>query len=65
MSLFSEIRHRNVLRVAIAYLAASWLLIQIVETLFPIFDLSDDVVGMVFLVGGYKAPKWLGIDRLL
>ncbi len=23
------------------------------------------VVGMVFLVGGYKAPKWLGIDRLL
>jgi len=23
------------------------------------------VVGMVFLVGGYKAPKWLDIDRLL
>ena len=23
------------------------------------------VVGMVFLVGGYKAPKWLGINRLL
>ena len=23
------------------------------------------VVGMVFLIGGYKAPKWLGIDRLL
>ena len=23
------------------------------------------VGGMVFLVGGYKAPKWLGIDRLL
>ena len=23
------------------------------------------VVGMVLLVGGYKAPKWLRIDRLL
>ena len=41
MSLFSELKRRNVLRVAIGYLAASWLLIQIVETLFPIFGLSD------------------------
>ena len=23
------------------------------------------VVGMVLLIVGYKAPKWLGIDRLL
>ncbi len=23
------------------------------------------VVGMVLLIGGYKAPKWLNIDRLL
>ncbi len=23
------------------------------------------VVGMVLLIGGYKAPKWLDIDRLL
>ena len=21
------------------------------------------IVGMVLLIGGYKAPKWLGIDR--
>ncbi len=36
---FDELKRRNVLRVAIAYLVASWLLIQIVETLFPVFGL--------------------------
>ena len=23
------------------------------------------IVGMVLLIGGYRAPNWLGIDRLL
>ena len=41
MSLLSELQRRNVTRVAIAYAAASWLLIQVVETLFPVFGLSD------------------------
>ena len=50
MSLFSELKHRNVLRVAIGYLAASWLLIQIVETLFPIFGLADELVRLFVIV---------------
>ena len=33
MTLFSELKRRNVLRVAAAYVAVSWLLIQVVETL--------------------------------
>jgi hypothetical protein len=37
MSLFNELARRNVIRVAIAYLAGSWLTIQVLETLFPIF----------------------------
>jgi TolB-like protein len=41
MTLFSELKRRNVLRVAAAYVAVSWLLIQVVETLFPVFGLSD------------------------
>ncbi len=40
MSLFSELSRRNVLRVAIAYLAACWLLVQVIGTLLPIFELS-------------------------
>ncbi len=47
MSLFSELKRRNVVRVAIAYLAASWLLIQIVETLFPVFGLSAALIRLV------------------
>ena len=41
MSFLSELRRRNVLRVSIAYLAGAWLLIQIVETLSPVFGLSE------------------------
>ena len=41
MSLFSELKRRNVLRVAAAYVAVSWLVIQVIEALFPMFGLSD------------------------
>ncbi len=44
---FEELKRRNVLRVAIAYFAVSWLLIQVVETLFPIFELSDASIRLV------------------
>jgi len=44
---FEELKHRNVMRVAIAYLAIAWLLIQIAETLFPIFGQSDTLIRLV------------------
>jgi len=47
---FEELKRRNVLRVAIAYLAVSWLLIQLVETLFPIFGLSDALIRLVVIL---------------
>ncbi len=50
MSLWVEIRRRNVHRVAIAYMAAAWLLIQIAETLFPVFGLSDMAVRAVVII---------------
>jgi len=50
VQILSELRRRNVLRVAIAYLAVSWLLVQVVETLFPIFGLSDQLVRLVVIV---------------
>jgi hypothetical protein len=37
VSFFNELKRRNVIRLAIAYVAISWLLIQVVETLFPIY----------------------------
>ena len=50
MSLLSELKRRNVIRVALGYLAAAWLLIQIVETLFPVFGLSDVAIRTVVIV---------------
>ncbi len=52
---FEELKRRKVLRVAIAYLAVSWLLIQIFETLFPIFGQSDALVrlAVILLIIGF------------
>ena len=50
MSLFNELKRRNVIRVGLAYIAASWLLIQVVDTLLPIFDLSATAVRAVVVV---------------
>jgi len=50
MSLWGEIRRRNVHRGAIAYVAAGWLLIQVTETLFPVFGLSDMAIRAVVIV---------------
>ena len=50
MSLFNELKRRNVIRMAIAYSAISWLLIQVTETLFPLFGLEASQVRIVVIV---------------
>lgn len=39
--LFDELQRRNVIRVGIAYLAVAWLVIQVAETLLPVYGFSD------------------------
>ena len=56
VSLFNELKRRNVFRVAIAYLAVSWLLIQIVETIFPLFGLSDALIRLVIILSAIGFP---------
>jgi len=50
MSLWGKIRRRNVHRAAIAFVAAAWLLIQVAETLFPVFGLSDNAIRVVVIL---------------
>jgi len=50
MSFFAELNRRNVLRVAAAYVVAAWLLIQVVETIFPAFGFSDAAIRIVVIV---------------
>jgi len=47
LSLYNELKRRNVLRVTTAYIVASWLAIQVVETLFPAFGFGDAAVRIV------------------
>ena len=50
MSLIDELRRRNVIRVAIGYLAAAWLLIQIAETFWEIYELPGEVLQGIVAV---------------
>lgn len=50
MSLIRELKRRNVIRVAVGYLAGAWLLIQIIETLFPIFGLEESSIRVVVII---------------
>jgi TolB-like protein/predicted negative regulator of RcsB-dependent stress response len=50
MSLIAELRRRNVFRAALAYLAGGWLLVQVVESLLPAFNLPDSAIRYVFIL---------------
>jgi TolB-like protein/Tfp pilus assembly protein PilF len=52
MSLYQELNRRNVFRVAAAYAVAAWLLVQIAETIFPLFGYGDAPARIVVIVLG-------------
>ena len=47
---FEELKRRNVLRVAAAYVVVSWLIIQVVEIIFPVFGFGDAGFRLVIIV---------------
>jgi TolB-like protein len=47
MSVFDELKRRNVFRVAAAYLVVAWLLIQVTDTLVPALNMPDWVATVV------------------
>jgi len=55
MSLLNELKRRNVLRVGAAYIVAAWLLIQVVDTIFPMFGLgtSESRLFVIVLAIGF------------
>jgi len=50
LSFLNELKRRNVLRVGSAYAVCSWLLIQVAETIFPLFGLGDSPARLVVIV---------------
>ena len=59
MSLYHELKRRNVFRVASAYLAASWLLIEAAETIFPLYGFGDAPARIVVTVLAIGFPLFL------
>ena len=50
MSLISELKKRNVLRVAAGYMVASWLIVQVTDIIFPAFGFGDSAVRLVVII---------------
>lgn len=50
MSFLNELKRRNVLRVGAAYVVSSWLLIQVAETIFPLFGYGDTPARLVVII---------------
>jgi hypothetical protein len=49
LSLVNELKRRNVFRVGAAYIVAAWLVIQVVETIFPAFGFGDAAIRIVVI----------------
>jgi dienelactone hydrolase len=50
MSLISELKRRKVFRAAAGYVIVAWVLIQVVETIFPAFGLDDAAFRLLVIV---------------
>jgi adenylate cyclase len=50
MSLYDELKRRSVFRVAIGYIGVSWLVIQVIETLFSIYGVDESIARVVVTV---------------
>ena len=50
MTFFKELKRRNVFKVAVAYLVGAWLIIQVVETVFPLFGVGNEPARIVVII---------------
>jgi uncharacterized protein (TIGR02246 family) len=60
-SLFSELRRRNVFRVALTYAVVAWLLIEIASVLLPMVDAPESIITafVVLLALGFAAALFI------
>jgi hypothetical protein len=50
VKLLAELKRRNVFRLAGLYLVSAWLIIQVAETVLPVFGVSDAVLRTLFIL---------------
>jgi TolB-like protein/tetratricopeptide (TPR) repeat protein len=50
LSIFAELKRRNVFRVAIAYAVASWVLMQVVDVISPVFEIPEWAPKLIIII---------------
>ncbi len=55
---FAELKRRNVFRVAVAYLVAAWLLLQVADIVLDNINAPDWVIQVVHAGAGRRACRW-------
>jgi len=50
LSFFNELKRRNVIRIGAAYVVVAWLIIQVAETIFPLFGFDDSPARIAVIV---------------
>src|SRR5216110_2319922 len=55
-SFFSELRRRNVYKVAVAYAVVGWLLIQVATQVFPFLEIPNWMIRLVILLTAFGFP---------
>src|SRR5438132_9601140 len=50
INFFSELKRRNVYKVAVAYAVVGWLLVQVATQVFPFFEIPNWAVRLVVLL---------------
>ncbi|MDT8410740.1 MAG: hypothetical protein RQ741_14185 [Wenzhouxiangellaceae bacterium] len=56
MNLWYELKRRKVFRVSLFYIVAAWVVIQVAETLLPVFDVPDTAVRITALILALGLP---------
>ena len=56
MNFFSELKRRNVYKVAVAYAVVGWLLIQVATQVFPFLEIPNWAIRLVILVIAFGFP---------
>src|SRR3954464_14468055 len=49
MNFFTELKRRNVYKVAVAYAVVGWLLVQVATQVFPIFEIPNWAIRLIVL----------------
>jgi hypothetical protein len=50
MTLINELQRRNVIRVAMAYVALAWLVVQVLDSLAPLFGIGESTARLIVIL---------------